>query len=166
MDITSVAIDDFCTAFEKEINSTILSQGNDTPERSYRKPAISTSGIMTILVWFDFSNYRNFKAYYLDKLQRHHRYEFPTLPSYNRFIELPKRVLILLVQLLSSRFGNSTGISFIDSISIAICRNQRIHNHKVFKKKLLNAAKPQWDGSLDSKFTSLSAIVASYFLLH
>lgn len=135
MDLISlfVAIDDFCIAFEKEINSTILSQGNDVSERSYRKPAISNSEIMTILVWFHFSNYRNFKAYYLDKLQRHHRAEFPTLPSYNRFIELSKRVLIPLVMLLSSRFGSPTGISFIDSTSISVCCNQRIHNHKVFK---------------------------------
>ena len=135
MDLTSlfVSIDDFYIALEAEINSILLTQGNDAPERTYRKPGISDSEIMTILVWFHCSNYRNFKAYYIDKLQRHHRADFPKLPSYNRFIELSRRVLMPLVLFLFSRFGTSTGISFIDSTSISVCRNQRIHNHKVFK---------------------------------
>lgn len=29
--------------------------------------------------------------------------------------------------------GECTGISFVDSTRLAVCRNQRIHNHKVFK---------------------------------
>ena len=28
--------------------------------------------------------------------------------------------------------GSGTGISFVDSSSLDVCRNQRIHNHKVF----------------------------------
>ncbi|ATA92845.1 hypothetical protein CGC56_10830 [Capnocytophaga canimorsus] len=27
----------------------------------------------------------------------------------------------------------TTGISFIDSTTLKVCKNQRIHNHKIFK---------------------------------
>ena len=46
------------------------------------------SEIMTILIHFHQSNYRNFKAYYLEYVMTHLRNEFPGLVSYNRFIEL------------------------------------------------------------------------------
>ncbi|OAV70326.1 Transposase DDE domain protein [Bacteroidales bacterium Barb6] len=49
--------------------------------------------------------------------------------SYNRFAELEKKAA-LPVTCLS---GDCTGIPFADSACLKVCRNQRIHNHKVFK---------------------------------
>ena len=43
--------------------------------------------------------------------------------SYNRFVELEKEVLL----------DTCTGISFMDSIPLRVCRNQRILIHKTFK---------------------------------
>lgn len=44
------------------------------------------SEIMTTTVLYHVSGFRNFKTYYF-YLHSHHRSEFPTLISYNRFVE-------------------------------------------------------------------------------
>jgi hypothetical protein len=61
------------------------------------------------------------------------RGEFPGLVSYTRFVEfIPSALLPLAIYLRTRCFGICTGISFIDSTSLAVCKNPRIHTHKVF----------------------------------
>lgn len=47
---------------------------------------MSFSEIITIVVLFQFSNYRTFKDFYLHGICMHYKKEFPRLVSYNRFI--------------------------------------------------------------------------------
>lgn len=49
------------------------------------------------------------------------------------FVELMPSVLIPLCSFLHTRKGKVTGISFVDSVTIAVCHNQRISSHKVFQ---------------------------------
>lgn len=90
------------------------------------------SELMTIVILFHQSHYRTFKAYYLECVQRHLRSEFPTLVSYSRFVELMPTILVPLVAYLHTQLGHCTGISFIDSTSLAVCHNARIQQHRVF----------------------------------
>ena len=54
--------------------------------------------------------------------------------SYNRFVELEKTVALpLAIFIKKVLLGKCTGISFVDSTPLRVCRNQRIHIHKVFK---------------------------------
>ena len=92
------------------------------------------SEIMTILIHFHQSHYRNFKAFYLLHLCRHGQGEFPHLLSYNRFVALIPTVLMPLCIYLHTRRGEDTGITFIDATSLVVCHNRRIHSHKVFKQ--------------------------------
>ena len=86
------------------------------------------SEIMTILIHFHQSNYRNFKAYYLEYVMTH-----PGLVSYNQFIELIPSVIVPLTHYLRHAcLGTCTGITFIDSTTLAVCKNPRIHYHKTF----------------------------------
>jgi hypothetical protein len=59
------------------------------------------------------------------------RREFPTLVGYQRFVELMPMILVPLVAYLHTQLGHCTGISFIDSTSLAVCHNLRIHQHHV-----------------------------------
>jgi Transposase DDE domain len=52
--------------------------------------------------------------------------------SYQRFVELMPTLLVPLVAYLHTQFGRCTGISFVDSTSLAVCRNPRIRQHRVF----------------------------------
>ena len=54
--------------------------------------------------------------------------------SYNRFVELEKEVAIPPALFIKKvLLGKCTGISFIDSTPLRVCRNRRIHIHKTFQ---------------------------------
>lgn len=123
-------IDDFCNWFEPRWLSTLLTQGIKHRSRSR---SLSISEIMTILVAFHQNHYRNFKHYYIDHVQVYWREEFPTLPSYQRFVEYIPSTMLPLCVYLKHCFGQCTGISFIDATSLKVCHNRRICQHQVFK---------------------------------
>lgn len=130
-----VEIDDFLVEFEKDMKHRTLcdTKSNNKKSRN-RATELSLSEIMTIVVYFHISGYRNFKDYYIKHIQKYHMDAFPNLVSYKRFNALmPRTLLPLMVFMKSKRCGTPTGISFVDSTTIAVCHNKRIYNHKVFK---------------------------------
>ena len=77
------------------------------------------------------SGYRCFKHFYLEKVCKHLRHLFPKVVSYNRLVELERKVAIPLTLFIKKvLLGKCTGISFVDSTPLRVCRNQRIHIHK------------------------------------
>lgn len=129
MDILSIFcdIDDFCLLFEPCWQARLL----DTRQR-HRASTLCLSEVMTIIVLFHSSGYRNFKTFYTSHVLKHMAGTFPRLVSYNRFVELMPSALVPLCAYLQSRKGDCSGISFIDSTSLKVCHNRRIHSHKVF----------------------------------
>jgi hypothetical protein len=123
------AVDDFCQRFEPEWNRQLLNSG---VRCRMRKSGLCLSEIMTILIHFHQSHYRNFKRYYTRHVLVYLRREFPGLVSYGRFVELMPRALVGLAAYLRSCFGQCSGIPFNDSTPLVVCRNQRIQQHKVF----------------------------------
>ena len=88
-------IDDFCKQFHEESRKHSLPYANLKNKRG-PKVALADSEIMTILVAFQSSGYRHFKAFYSGFLKIYFVKEFPNLPSYQRFIELIPRVIVPL----------------------------------------------------------------------
>jgi hypothetical protein len=131
MDILPVFcdIDDFCQFFEPMWKRRLLGAG----ERRRDRPArLCLSEVMTIITLFHSSSYRNFKAYYTEHVMKHYAGAFPHLVSYQRFVELMPSALVPLCGYLQTRKGLCSGISFVDSTSLKVCHNRRIHSHKVF----------------------------------
>jgi transposase len=122
-------VDDFCLVFEQYLEQQKLGQPNG---KRGPKPALSSSEVMTIIIHFHQSNYRHFKAYYTKHVKVHLRSEFPSLVSYNRFVELMPDALLPLCAYLCTRLVMATGIAFVDSTPLAVCHNRRIFRHKVF----------------------------------
>jgi len=113
-------IDEFCKLFEPAWKHHLLT-GNY--RKRNRKRRLSLSEVMTILVLFHISGYRNLKQFYLEFVCRHLTKEFPALVSYTRFVEFERDALIPLAAYLQTRRGRCTGISFVDSTKIAVCEN-------------------------------------------
>ena len=78
-------VDDFCLVYEQYLEQQRIGQSRG---KRGPKPALSLSEVMTIIIHFQQSNYHHFKAYYIEHVQVHLPSEFPSLVSYNRFIEL------------------------------------------------------------------------------
>lgn len=119
--------DEFCLQFDKSISNHSL--GN----QAKRKPRMSQSEVITIVVMFHYGAFKNLKHFYLHYIKEHLSADFPNTVSYNRFVELVQStVLPMTLFLKTCCLGECTGISFVDSTPIRVCKNKRIPRHKVF----------------------------------
>ncbi len=122
-------VDDFCQEFLPIWERLQISNGVKTRKRY---PQLTMSEIMTIMIHFHQSHYRDFKAYYTQNVMKNYQSEFPRLVSYNRFVQLMPRSAVPLMFYLHSCKGKCTGISIVDSTPLVVCHNRRIKRHKVF----------------------------------
>lgn len=121
-------IDEFCIEFEKSVENRLI--GN-IPRR---KPRMCTSEVITLMVLFHTGGYRNMKHFYLHYVQVHLKHLFPQTVSYNRFVELMQSATLPMTIFMKNRcLGDATGISFIDSTPVRVCKNKRISRNRVFK---------------------------------
>ena len=123
------SIDDFWKTFKKEWEKHLIGTGKS---KRGPEPRLSISEMLTIVILFHQSNYRTFKHFY-HYVSVHMRKDFPKLISYSRFVSLMKDLFIPLFAYLLNRSGSVTGISFVDSTSIQVCKRKRIKRNKVFK---------------------------------
>ena len=120
--------DEFCNEFNKSIQGYTL--GN--PPK--KKPIMSQSEVITILVIFHGMQFKNLKHFYLNYVQIHLTHLFPKTVSYNRFVELSQQVNLPMTLFLKMQcLGECTGITYVDSTPIRVCKNKRINRNKVFK---------------------------------
>ncbi len=133
-DITELfcIVDDFCQAVNDYMNHNFL------PSENRRKPTriceMTVSEMITILLLYHQSPCKNFKFFYKSYLQLYLS-EFPKLVSYTRFIQLKPRTLFYLIVFVQwfCHQSDKTGLSYVDSSSLAVCHPKRINAHKVFK---------------------------------
>lgn len=123
------SVDDFCQEFEPKWEALLLETGT---RKRRRKSRLSMSEVMTIIIHFHQSGYRNFKTYYLYHVCVYLRPEFPKAVSYSQFTRLMQQAFVPLMLFLLTQRGQCTGISFVDSTPIQVCHNRRINRHKVF----------------------------------
>lgn len=123
------SVDTFWQAFEPLWEREQLAAGRRQRKRATR---LSPSELMTIVILFQQSGYRTFKGFYTHHVQTQLRAEFPHLVSYTRFVALIPRVLLPLAVYLQTQLGTCSGVSFVDSTALSVCKNARIAQHRVF----------------------------------
>ena len=127
--------DEFCKVFNRMMKKYAVEDSSKPRKRQYhRDSTMSDAEVMVIMILFHSSGYRCFKHFDIDHVCKHLRHLFPRLVSYNRFVELEQKVIVpLIIFIKKVLLGKCTGISFVDSTPMRVCRNQRIHIHKTFK---------------------------------
>jgi hypothetical protein len=121
-------VDEFCNNFDNCTKNFILGSPSKRP------PIMSKSEVITITILFHLSGFRCFKHFYIYYVQKHMQDDFPNTVSYNRFTELMQSTILPLTMFLKTCcLGKCTGISFVDSTPIRVCKNKRIKRNKVFK---------------------------------
>ena len=128
---TFCKIDDFCNEYEIMCRKYLTyNEYKETIPRT----SMALSEIMTILVRFHTSRFRDFKSYYLTVILGTLKSYFPKALSYNRFVEVMRYALIpLLLYTIRYGFGKCNGLNFIDSTPLIACKYQRRSSHKVMK---------------------------------
>ena len=121
-------VDEFCKEYDTIVKNHML--GNPS-----KRPSILTkSEVITIMILFQLSGFRTFKHFYIFYVQKHMKSDFPKTVSYNRFTELMQQSLMPMTLFLKTCcLGDCSGISFVDSTPIRVCKSKRIRNNKVFK---------------------------------
>ena len=84
-------VDEFLKEYDAVIKSHSLEEGAPKKRRN-RKFTMSGSEVMTILILFHFSSFRDLKHFYLFVRSRM-KSDFPHTVSYNRFVELERKSL-------------------------------------------------------------------------
>ena len=123
-------IDDFCKELEKNFSQSLLTgpiQGNRGPNCR-----MSLSEVMTIQIAFQMVGYRNFKTFYTGFVMRYWINYFPSLLSYNRFIEIMRNTLCPMTIFTQIKSGKKTGIYYIDSSCLPVCHIKRSRRNKTF----------------------------------
>ena len=116
-------VDEFLKEYDAVIKSHSLEEGTPKKRRN-GKFTMSNSENMTILILFHSSSFLNLKHFYIFIFVRAHmQKDFPHTASYNRFVELQRKV-----------WDKCTGISFIDSTPIRSCHIKREKQHKTFEE--------------------------------
>lgn len=135
MDLTVLFcdVDDFVKQNTSLTTKKLGSTESEKRKYSPRECKLSSSEIMTICIAFHQSGYRNFKHFYLNHVFKYLSRQFPSLVSYTRFVTLMKENMHILAAYLQSRFAQATGISYIDSTPIQVCKPKRMSRNKVFK---------------------------------
>ena len=124
-----VDVDDFFVKFEPAWRAHLIESGQ---KQRFKESRLSTSEVMTIIIAFHQSGFRDFKSFYNNLVCRYWRNAFPELVSYTRMLKLMQTVLVPLCSYLTHRKAKPTGIAFIDSTTLKVCHNLRIPRHKVF----------------------------------
>lgn len=123
-------VDDFCQLFIPHWQRILLENGEMKRNRACR---LSSAEVMTIIIHFHQSHYRDFKNYYLHYVCRQLKPYFPELLSYTRFLALMPGVVVPMCSYLTSKPGKPTGIQFVDSTKIEVCHIMRAKQNKVFE---------------------------------
>jgi DDE family transposase len=123
-------VDEFCVRFLPSVQTQLLPDGKPTRQR---QRSLCLSEVMSILIAFHQSGYRTFKDFYCRYVLLHWRPEFPGLVSYSRFVEFIPSALLAVCAYLKHCLAPSSGINYMDSTALAVCRTQRIHSHRVFR---------------------------------
>src|SRR5512143_3334796 len=121
--------DDFCRRFEPAWQQRQLTSG---AQKRRRRSTLSLSELMTLVVLFHQLRFRQFKRFYLDYVRRYLHAAFPTLPRYNRCVELLPRCAAPLAALFETLKGSCDGISIGDAPPLAVCDHRRIARQRLF----------------------------------
>lgn len=122
-------VDDFIQQHSERLEHNLIA---DAILKRKRKTEMTLSEIVTLLIAFHQEGFRTLKGFYL-AINQLYPGCFPRLVNYNRFIELMPRTMPVLLLYLNSLKGKVTGISFVDSTPIQVCKPKRMGRNKVFK---------------------------------
>src|SRR6218665_175181 len=113
-------IDDFCKVFSTELEKRLIGEA----KKRLKPSKLSHSEVITLMVLFHESRFRDFKTFYTGYVVHHMRDLFPDLVSYNRMVELISEAILPMVIFLKNRgLGECYGVSFIDSTPLRVCHN-------------------------------------------
>jgi hypothetical protein len=120
-------VDDFCKIYEEWTSHKLLTSG----KQRNRAGKLSLSEALSIMIFYHFSEFKHFKIYYQHFILNGSWFKNP--PCYDRFIQIIPSLFLPLIIMMHYLSGRKTGIYYVDSTHLAVCKNIRISRHKTFE---------------------------------
>lgn len=127
-------VDDFCKVYEESIKSKLI-EGKLEGEikKRNRLGKLTMSEKISIMIFYHFSGYKNFKVYYEHFIKGSMGVKlFRETPCYDRFIAIIPSLFLPLTIMMHYMSGKPSGVYFCDSTHFAVCKNIRISKNKTF----------------------------------
>ena len=125
-----VYIHNYCKLNDEKNKKTLK---EDHQKNLNRKHKMHLSEVMTIIIAFPLSGYKDFKSYFIF-IETYHKNEFKNLCSYTNFIEYKNTIKFIIEDFLRSCCLKKSSIrSIIDSFSIKACHNIRRNMYVTLK---------------------------------
>ena len=102
-------VDDFCKSYEEWISHKLL----DSVKQRIRQGKLSLSESISIVIFYHFSPYKNFKLYYKHAVTEGTLFTDP--PCYDRFIQIMPSLFLSVMIMLHYLSGDKTGLYYVDS---------------------------------------------------
>lgn len=102
----------------------------EVPRRGHRRRIMSDTQVLATMVLFHYADSRNFKTFYLNRLQKEYGYYFPNTLSYSRFIERKCALVEQFKVILDKLKRKCTKVSYVDSTALQSCKLPRSYQHK------------------------------------
>lgn len=123
-----VSVDDFLIEFAPALQKHLIG------EDKWAKRSMNKSEVISILIFFHLSGFRNFKAYYQVAVKGYFRSYFRTLYPYEHFVSLQSSLSLELYAYLNiCCLSTCDKANYIDSTTLKVCHIKREKQHKVFK---------------------------------
>lgn len=119
-------VDDFCKTYEEWLKHKLLNTG----KKRNRAGKLSLSEAISIMIFYHFSQFKHLKIYYQSFVQNDKWFKNP--PCYDRFIQIIPSLFIPLIIMMHYLSGKKTGIYYVDSTHLAVCKNIRIGSNRTF----------------------------------
>ena len=130
-------IDDFCEEIESFYSTPPLPEGIEKRKSAAgRKPSLSESEVLTILVLYHLSGFKCFEYYYKRLVLQELKSFFPKAVSYTQFLFLARQACFHIFLLAHYRcsLSSKTRHYYVDSKKLPVCDNRRIHSNRVFEE--------------------------------
>ncbi len=122
-----VAVDDFCQTLSAQEGQQFLGQAN----RRGRRPSLAASEVMTIIIYFQMSHYRDFKSYYTQYVQASTR-RVPEPGQLHSVCGTHAAGAVAVVSLSENPLRPGHRYLVHRCHRLPVCHNRRIQRHKVF----------------------------------
>ena len=96
-----------------------------------RSGKLALNESLSIMIFYHFSPYKNFKTYYQHFVINGNLFKNP--PCYDRFIQIIPSLFLPFVIMMDYLSGDETGTYYVDSTHFAVCQNIRINRHRTFE---------------------------------
>ncbi len=156
-------VDDFCQKFIPLWHQQLIENGL---LKRRREASLSLSEVMTLLILFHMSHYRDFKTFYIQHVKHYLKADFPKLVSYTRMLTLKQRALIPLCAVLFFRHARRKprGSLLLIQLKLPFVTTS-VFSVIAYFRASHSGGKPVPAGFMALNFIGLSMIVVNFWRL-